>query len=110
MKVRTAKAIGAAIRQRRRELALDQLSLAKRIGASRQWVIGMEQGKDSAEIGRVLRTLDTLGLTVELSTLAVAPNPRSNISGRIDLNEIVARSKRSEPSVVKRTARPRRNK
>lgn len=66
MHVRTASAIGAAIRSRRRELKLDQAQLARKIGATRQWLIAIEKGKDTAEIGRVLRALAALGLGLDV--------------------------------------------
>jgi len=66
MLLRTPKDIGALIRQRRADLALDQKTLAERVGVSRQWVIEIERGKARAELALVLRTLDVLG--VRLST------------------------------------------
>jgi HTH-type transcriptional regulator/antitoxin HipB len=62
MLLRTPKDIGALVRQRRRELRIAQQTLAKRVGASRQWVIDCEKGKPRAELGLVLRTLAVLGV------------------------------------------------
>jgi HTH-type transcriptional regulator/antitoxin HipB len=93
MKARTAKSIGAAIKQRRIELGLGQPDLAKRIGASRHWVIDMEQGKDGVEIGRVLRALDTLGLTIDISTNAIKTSSGKADIRRIDIDSIVTRSR-----------------
>lgn len=62
MLIRTPADLGAAIRDRRRQFGLDQATLAKRIGVSRQWVIGIERGRNRAELGLVLRALDTLGI------------------------------------------------
>lgn len=69
MYVRTSSTVGAAIRSRRRELKLDQERLAKKIGTTRQWVIAIEKGKDTAELGIVLRALAALDLQVTLSPL-----------------------------------------
>jgi HTH-type transcriptional regulator / antitoxin HipB len=66
MQVRTANAIGAIIRSRRRELKLDQSQLARRIGATRQWLIAIEKGKDTAELGMVLRALAALDLELDV--------------------------------------------
>ncbi len=96
MKARTTKSIGAAIKQRRIELGLDQPELAKRIGASRHWVIDMEQGKDGVEIGRVLRAIDTLGLVIDISTRASTPISKKKSPIRsIDIDSIVTRSRRA---------------
>jgi HTH-type transcriptional regulator/antitoxin HipB len=62
MLLRTPGDVGAIVRQRRRELGLDQRTLAERVGSSRQWIIDCEKGKPRAEIGLVLRTLTVLGV------------------------------------------------
>jgi HTH-type transcriptional regulator / antitoxin HipB len=99
MKARNVRAIGALVRQRRLELGLDQLSLATKIGASRYWVVQMEQGKEGAEIGRVLRALEALGLSVDISVpgdeLARAKKKRRAPKIPVfDIDAIVENSKR----------------
>lgn len=64
MNLRNPTDVGLLVRQRRRELGLDQAGLAERIGVSRQWVVEIEAGKARAEIGLVLRALRALGLTL----------------------------------------------
>ena len=83
MILRTPRDIGALIRQKRRELKLDQRSLAERAGVSRLWIIEVEAGKPRAALGLVLRTLDVLGVRLvtdepKRSKTAVAP-PVSDI-------------------------------
>jgi HTH-type transcriptional regulator/antitoxin HipB len=82
--IRTARDIGAAIRERRRQLKLDQAELARRIGTSRQWVVGLEKGRPRAEMALVLRALDALGL--RLSASVVKPARKE----AVDLDSIVA--------------------
>jgi HTH-type transcriptional regulator / antitoxin HipB len=94
MHVRTASAIGAAIRSRRRELKLDQAQLARKIGATRQWLIAIEKGKDTAEIGMVLRALAALGLDLDVqptnsrtgTVLDIEPLPALDIDTIVDAN------------------------
>jgi len=94
MHVRTASAIGAAIRSRRRELKLDQAQLARKIGATRQWLIAIEKGKDTAEIGMVLRALAALGLDLDMqpsntrtgAALDTEPLPVLDIDTIVDAN------------------------
>ena len=62
MLLRTPRDIGALIRQRRRELKIDQQTLAARVGVGRKWIIEVEAGKPSKELQLVLRTLDVLGI------------------------------------------------
>lgn len=64
MRLRTPQDIGWAIRERRRALHLDQAELARRVGVSRQWIIGIEKGKGRADLSLVLRTLDALGVVL----------------------------------------------
>jgi HTH-type transcriptional regulator/antitoxin HipB len=65
MLIRTPADLGAVIRERRKQLGLDQAELASRVEVSRQWIVGVEQGKSRAELGLVLRTLDVLGVRLE---------------------------------------------
>lgn len=66
MKIRTPSELGHLIRERRRELGLDQGALAARVGVSRLWLNEFERGKPRAAIGLVLRTLAALGLDVDV--------------------------------------------
>lgn len=66
MLLRTSIDLGSAIRDRRRELHLDQSDLAKQVGVSRKWIIDAEKGKPRAEISLLLRTLEVLGLRLSL--------------------------------------------
>jgi len=66
MQIRTTKDLGAAIRDRRKKKNLDQGELAELVGVSRRWINEVEQGKPRAEVSLILKTLDTLGLNVDL--------------------------------------------
>lgn len=70
MNVRTARDLGAAIRDARLGKGWTQAELAVRIGTSRQWVISLERGKASAELGTALRAVAALGM---VATLIDAP-------------------------------------
>lgn len=78
MQILTIRDLGRAVRERRRELGLTQAELARRCGFSRQWLVAVEGGKGSAEVGRVLRVLQTLGLRV-----ALEPRPEGTAGGRL---------------------------
>jgi HTH-type transcriptional regulator/antitoxin HipB len=66
MIVRTARDLGAAVRDARLRKGWTQAELANRMGVSRQWVISLEQGKVSAELGTALRAVATLGMVADL--------------------------------------------
>lgn len=67
MHVRTPLDLGLILRDRRRKLGLSQGELAEKAGVGRQWLVAVEHGKARAEIGMVLRTLATLGLTLSVN-------------------------------------------
>jgi HTH-type transcriptional regulator/antitoxin HipB len=88
MLIRTPSDLGAAIRNRRKELGLDQAALAKSIGASRQWVIGVERGRARAELGLVLRALDVLGIPLRTDAGAI-PKKKTAALQDVDIDAIV---------------------
>ena len=61
-KVESSADVGTMIRQARRTAALTQQELGDRIGATRQWVIRLEQGHHGTAISTVLAALPELGL------------------------------------------------
>ena len=61
---RTPADLGAIVRLRRKELDLTQGELAGLSGVGERFVSEVERGKATAELGKVLRLLDRLGLTV----------------------------------------------
>ena len=58
-------AIGALIRSRRKELALTQKQLSELTGLSLAFVNGIENGKETAEIGKALQLLAALGIDLQ---------------------------------------------
>ena len=90
MNVRTPADLGAVFRERRKQLQLDQATLAKRIGVSRQWVIEVERGHTRAELGLVLRALDVLGIRLD-----AAPEAAGGKSpAAVDIDAIVEGTKK----------------
>jgi len=90
--VRTAKDLGALIRDRRRRLGLDQRALAERVGVSRQWIIEADQGKPGAAVGLLLRTLDALGVTLTVDDGPPDPRAARSAAHAPDIDAIVRRS------------------
>ena len=93
MLVRTPADLGAAIRDRRKQLKLDQSTLAERIGVSRQWLVDVEHGHARAELGLVLRALDALGIRIDAGS---SQTPRSGPLA-VDIDAIVAKAKKTTP-------------
>jgi len=93
MLVRTPADVGAIIRDRRRELDLDQATLAKRIGVSRQWLIAVERGRSRAALGLVLRAIDALGIRLDAAT---AGKPGRGTKSNVDIDAIVSSARKSK--------------
>jgi HTH-type transcriptional regulator/antitoxin HipB len=102
IRARTPREIGSIIRERRRAIGLDQATLGRKVGVSRQWVIAVERGKAGAEIGLITRTLYALGLVVAIEIDPVADaasrSTRSKKVSRsespiVDVNAIVDRAR-----------------
>jgi HTH-type transcriptional regulator/antitoxin HipB len=93
MKVRTAKDLGYLIKDRRRLLGLGQQDLARRIGVRRQWVINIEKGKRTAEVGLILKALATLG--VDLDASVQRPAQSRTARDAADIDAVLRAAKRS---------------
>lgn len=90
MRIKTARDLGALVRERRLQRGLSQEELARAVGVSRQWVVGLEQGKFRAfEI--VLRILGALALSIE-----VVADDESADGGTlpVDLDDLLSRFER----------------
>ena len=92
MLVRTPADLGAVIRDRRKQLKLDQAAFAKRIGVSRQWVIEIQRGHPRAELNLVLRAVDALDIQLDASI-----EPTHRLRGGVDIDTIVAKAKKKKP-------------
>lgn len=67
--VRSAREIGALVRAERDKAGLTQAQLADRAQVSRRWLIATESGEHPrAEVSRLLRVFDALGLAVTLTS------------------------------------------
>lgn len=90
MLIRSPSDLGAVIRDRRRQLKLDQAALAEQIGVSRQWVIQIERGHPRAELSLVLRALDVLNIQLDASI-----DQGARRAGRVDIDAIVSKARKS---------------
>ncbi len=68
----TPQQVGALIRQTRKNLGVTQKDLALTSGTGLRFVIDLEKGKETCEIGKALTVLQTLGIKLTLIPPAVA--------------------------------------
>jgi len=63
----TPEQIGKLIRDTRKNLGVTQKDLALTSGTGIRFIIDLEKGKNTCEIGRALRVLNTLGIKITLT-------------------------------------------
>jgi HTH-type transcriptional regulator/antitoxin HipB len=66
MWAQSAAEIGRIVATARRHRNLTQSQLARALGVSQNWVSEIERGKDTAQIGKILRVLSFLGVRLEV--------------------------------------------
>jgi y4mF family transcriptional regulator len=75
------KQIGELVRSVRKQMGATQKDLAMTSGTGLRFIIELEQGKPTSQIGKVFTVLNTLGVTVRLTPPAAIyktanPEPR----------------------------------
>jgi HTH-type transcriptional regulator / antitoxin HipB len=63
----TVEEIGKQIREARKALKVTQKDLALSSGTGLRFIIELEKGKETCQIGKVLTVLQTLGIRVQLT-------------------------------------------
>jgi y4mF family transcriptional regulator len=63
----TSQQIGQLIRDTRKKLGVTQKDLSLTSGTGLRFVIDLERGKETCEIGKALRVLQTLGIKLTLT-------------------------------------------
>src|SRR5258708_32087347 len=83
--------IGKIIAAARRHHSLTQAELAKAIGSTQAWVSEVEQGKETAQIGKVLRVLSHLGVRLQTGVSPWrTPKAAAREPERRSLSDIIA--------------------
>lgn len=59
-----AKELGSLVREARKEQGLSQEGLAGMTGVGRRFISELEQGKETAQLGKVLLILGALGIAL----------------------------------------------
>jgi len=66
--VKSTKDLGGLLRKKRKDQGLTQAQVAEYCGLSPRFISEVERGKASAEIGKVLYLLETLGVDLIVDT------------------------------------------
>ncbi len=73
----TPKTIGELVKSTRKAMGVTQKALALTSGTGLRFIIELEQGKPTCQLGKVLTVLHTLGIKFELA--APAGNGRKGV-------------------------------
>lgn len=63
----TPESIGDLVKQTRKHLKITQRDLALTSGTGLRFIIELEQGKSTCQLGKVLTVLNTLGVSIQLN-------------------------------------------
>ena len=72
--IQSTQDIGQSIRKVRKQLAITQSDLALTAGTGLRFIIELEKGKATCQIGKVLQVLQVLGIQCHLSYLEHMPD------------------------------------
>jgi transcriptional regulator with XRE-family HTH domain len=99
MWARTPAEIGKIIRAARLRRKLSQAELARLLGTTQAWISEVEKGKDTAQVGLVLRTLTQLDIRLRADEpLGKLKPAKSRRAQHLDVD-----------SIIERLSRPARN-
>lgn len=68
MKIRTTEALGEVIRTERKRQKVTQVELAALAGVGVRFLRELENGKASCQLGLTLEVLQTLGISIDITT------------------------------------------
>ena len=88
MQVRTAKDLGAALRQARIERALTQVQLAKMLRVNQARISEIERGSNGTAVGTILRMLGALHASIDISLDGEKASKRHTGVHDVDLDAI----------------------
>lgn len=69
MRMNSAEDFGNLVRERRQQLQLSQQEVADRAGVDRSWLSTVERGHPRAELGKVLRLVRALDMSLDLTAM-----------------------------------------
>lgn len=90
MLIKTPADIGALIKNARLKAGLSQYDLAQMLKTSQGWVSEIERGKPTAELGMVLKAINTLGINLDSRPAGGMRNPSRP---RVGIADVLARTK-----------------
>jgi len=68
MNITNTEQLGAAVRTQRKHLGVTQKELAMVCGTGLRFIVDVEKGKPTCQIGKFLQVLQALGLTLDMAS------------------------------------------
>lgn len=65
--MKTTKELGQYIKKNRQDLGITQVALALACGTGARFIIDLEKGKETCQMGKVLKVIETLGISLKLT-------------------------------------------
>ncbi len=69
MKIKNTEQLGTTVRTRRKQLKVTQKELAMTCGIGLRFIVDLEKGKPTCQIGKTIQVLQALGLSIETEHL-----------------------------------------
>jgi HTH-type transcriptional regulator / antitoxin HipB len=69
MRIKNVEQFGNVIRNRRKRLKITQKELAMTCGTGLRFIVDLEKGKSTCQIGKALQVPQALGLVIEITPL-----------------------------------------
>lgn len=64
MNIKNTKQMGEAVRSKRKQLGVTQRELAMTCGTGERFIVDLEKGKPTCQLGKVLRVTQALGINI----------------------------------------------
>jgi len=64
MRIRNAQELGKELKNRRKSLGFTQADISERTGLSASFISEVENGKETAELGKVMLLISILGINI----------------------------------------------
>ena len=93
MIIKSPAELGHLVRDHRTRRGLTQAALADQVGVSRKWLIDLEAGKRTADLSRVLRTLNVLGIELDARSRTTSSKTKNSA---IDLDALIAQTRNAK--------------
>ena len=66
MNIKNTEQLGKAVRQKRKQLGVTQRELAMTCGTGERFIVDLEQGKQTCQVGKVLQVVQALGINLRM--------------------------------------------